>query len=155
MRCVATCVAASHVDATRALACRWGACCDDFMLLHRTIAVLQSLRGSARSCSLNAGWPCRAVCSKCVRERSRSAWGRFIGLPYGNAEGACLGDQETWLSVLKAWLLGVIVESVVSDPVMILSVLLTKASWSFCMCHERSSSRTAPYLHAVPARARI
>jgi len=54
----------------------------------------------------------------------------------GHAEGACLRDQETWLSVLKAWLLGVIVESVVSDPVMILSVLLTKASWSFCMCHE-------------------
>jgi hypothetical protein len=53
-----------------------------------------------------------------------------------DAMPGCLRNRETWFSVLKAWLLSIIVESVVSDPVMISSVLLTKASWSFCLCHE-------------------
>ena len=66
------------------------------------------------------------------------------------ATRACLQRPDTWFDVVRAWLLALIIEFTINDPLLILGVLLTKTYLPLFLCHELIFKNRAVFVCCYP-----
>ena len=59
-------------------------------------------------------------------------------------------QPDTWAKVVQAWLLALIVEFLVSDPLFILAVLLTRKFAALVVCREIFCKNRAVFVCCAP-----